>query len=291
VEEVEAVEFPVEGANRVGVREAGERALGHPDRGGAVELDDGGGGEGGEHAVEGCDLTPVGVRGGRRAGAQAGDRGLDLVVAIMSGIDMVSLTFDNGPDPVATPRVLDVLAARAIKATFFVVGEKLARHRHLAERARAEGHWIGNHTYTHAAPFGVQDAGTARAEIERTQELLDGLAHPDRLFRPMGGGGRLDRRLFSRPALDALTAGGYSVVLWDRLPRDWEDPDGWVERALSLQGSVLVLHDVATGAMDRLEDFLDRAEQAGIEFTQDLSACMPIRRGEIVRPLDGLVTT
>jgi peptidoglycan-N-acetylglucosamine deacetylase len=211
-------------------------------------------------------------------------------VAIMSGIDMVSLTFDNGPDPVVTPHVLDILAARGLKATFFVVGAKLARHRHVAERAHAEGHWIGNHTYSHAAPFGVQDAATARAEIERTQALLDGLAHPDRLFRPMGGGGRLDRRLLSEPALETLTRGGYSVVLWDRLPRDWEDPDGWVERALTQDGSVLVLHDVATGAMDHLETFLDRAQDAGIEFAQDLSACTVVRRGEIVRPLDGLVT-
>jgi peptidoglycan-N-acetylglucosamine deacetylase len=208
----------------------------------------------------------------------------------MSGIDMVSLTFDNGPDPTVTPRVLDILAERGLKATFFVVGEKLARHRHLAERAHAEGHWIGNHTYTHAAPLGTQDADTARAEIERTQALVDGLAHPDRLFRPMGGGGRLDQRLFSQVALDMLTAGGYSVVLWDWLPRDWEDPDGWVERALQQDGSVLVLHDVATGAMDHLETFLDRAQDAGIEFAQDLSACMPIRRGEIVTPLDGLVS-
>jgi peptidoglycan/xylan/chitin deacetylase (PgdA/CDA1 family) len=208
----------------------------------------------------------------------------------MSGIDMVSLTFDNGPDPTVTPRVLDILGERGLKATFFVVGEKLARHRHLAERARAEGHWIGNHTYTHAAPLGAQDAATARAEIERTQALLDGLAHPDRLFRPMGGGGRLDRRLFSPAAVDMLTGGGYSVVLWDRLPRDWEDPDGWVDRALAQDGRVLVLHDVATGAMDHLETFLDRAHDAGIEFTQDLHACMPIRRGDIVTPLDGLVS-
>jgi peptidoglycan/xylan/chitin deacetylase (PgdA/CDA1 family) len=211
-------------------------------------------------------------------------------VAIMSRIDTISLTFDNGPDPDVTPRVLDALARRGLKATFFVVGSKLAAHRRPAERAHAEGHWIGNHTYTHSAPFGAQDAATARAEIERTEGLLDGLAHPDRLFRPMGGGGKLDRRLFSRPALDALAAGGYSVVLWDRLPRDWEDPDGWVDRALELPGSVLVLHDVATGAMDHLERFLDRAQEAGIEFEQDLSACMPVRRGEVVGRLDGLVS-
>ena len=209
---------------------------------------------------------------------------------MMAGIDMVSLTFDNGPDPDVTAQVLDVLAARGLKATFFVVGERLARYRAPAERAHAEGHWLGNHTYTHSAPFGTQDAPTARAEIERTQALLGDLAHPDRLFRPMGGGGRLDSRLFSRAALDALTAGGYSVVLWDRLPRDWEDPDGWVERALALPGSVLVLHDLPTGAMDRLERFLDRAQDAGIEFGQDLSACMPIRRGEIVGSLEGLVS-
>lgn len=208
----------------------------------------------------------------------------------MFEIDMVALTFDNGPDPAVTPRVLDVLAGRGIEATFFVVGEKLARHRAIVERAHAEGHWIGNHTYTHAAPLGTQDADTAREEIERTQALLAGLAHPDRLFRPPGGGGRLDTRLFSTEALEILTQGGYSVVLWDRLPRDWEDPDGWVDRALGQSGGVLVLHDVATGAMDRLEEFLDRADDAGIEFTRDLSPCMPIRRGEIVGSLDGLVT-
>src|SRR3954470_19638498 len=86
VQEMEALELRVAGAKRVRVGEAGGRALGHPDRGGAVELDDrrgGGGGErageGGERAVEGGDLAPVGVRGARRARVQAGDRGLDLV--------------------------------------------------------------------------------------------------------------------------------------------------------------------------------------------------------------------
>ncbi len=197
---------------------------------------------------------------------------------------MVSLTFDNGPDPDVTPRVLDALKARGIEATFFVVGAQLARHRGLVERAHAEGHWIGNHTYSHAKPFGLQDARTAREEIERTQALLGDLAHPDRLFRPMGGGGKLNEDLFSEAALDTLTGGGYSVVLWDRLPRDWEDPGGWVERALAQDGDVIVLHDTPTGAMDQLERFLD----SGLDFTRDLTPCMPIRRGEVVGSLEGL---
>jgi peptidoglycan/xylan/chitin deacetylase (PgdA/CDA1 family) len=205
-------------------------------------------------------------------------------VAIMWSIDMGSLTFDNGPDPDVTPHVLDALKARGIQATFFVVGAKLARHRALAERAHAEGHWIGNHTYSHAKPFGLQDARTAREEIERTQDLIGDLAHPDRLFRPMADGGRIDANLFSPAALETLQRGGYSVVLWDRLPRDWEDPDGWVDTALRQPGDVIVLHDIPTGAMDHLERFLD----SGIAFTRDLSPCMPIRRGEVVRSLEGL---
>jgi peptidoglycan/xylan/chitin deacetylase (PgdA/CDA1 family) len=199
-------------------------------------------------------------------------------------VGVVSLTFDNGPDPEVTPFVLDALRRRSIKATFFVVGQNLERHRDLAERAHREGHWIGNHTYSHSAPFGLQDERTARAEIERTQALIGDLAHPDRLFRPMGGGGRLDENLFSDAALAALETGGYSVVLWDRLPHDWDDPDGWVDRALQQQGRVVVLHDTNTGAMRHLERFLD----SGLVFTQDLTPCMPIRRGERVGSLEGL---
>ena len=69
----------------------------------------------------------------------------------------VTLTFDNGPEPEVTPGVLDTLAAAGIKATFFVLGHKLALpgRRALAERAAAEGHWIGNHTYTHSTPLGL----------------------------------------------------------------------------------------------------------------------------------------
>ena len=69
----------------------------------------------------------------------------------------LTLSFDNGPDPETTPRVLDILAERGIKTTFFVIGEKLAdpQRRQLAERAHKEGHWIGNHTYTHSVPAGT----------------------------------------------------------------------------------------------------------------------------------------
>src|SRR3954470_17380773 len=98
----------------------------------------------------------------------------------------LTLTFDNGPEPDVTPRVLDILRERDIKTTFFVIGEKLGdpERRRLAARAHGEGHWIGNHTFTHTVPLGLQhDAEAAQNEIGRTQAAISDLAHPDRWFR------------------------------------------------------------------------------------------------------------
>src|ERR1700749_3431208 len=104
----------------------------------------------------------------------------------------LTLSFDNGPTPDITPRVLDVLARRGIASTFFVIGEKLLANRALAERAHAEGHWIGNHTFTHSLPFGLMTPDAASSEFDRTQEAIGSLAHLHRYFRPYGQGGNLD---------------------------------------------------------------------------------------------------
>ena len=87
----------------------------------------------------------------------------------------VTLTFDNGPEPAVTPRVLEVLGRFGILSTFFVLGSKLAdpERRDLAKRAHAEGHWIGNHTRTHSLPLGlVTDRKTVLDEIMDTEGLL-----------------------------------------------------------------------------------------------------------------------
>jgi peptidoglycan/xylan/chitin deacetylase (PgdA/CDA1 family) len=199
----------------------------------------------------------------------------------------VTLSFDNGPEPEATPAVLDVLRRRSLRATFFVIGQKLhdTTRRALAERAHGEGHWIGNHTWTHAGPLGERrDAGHAEAEIARTDAELGGLSHPDRLFRPVGGGGRLGPHLLSQAARDLLVAGGHTMITWSAVPGDWRDPDGWPETALrqclAEPRPVLVLHDLPTGAMRHLDAFLGRLQDAGATFRQDFpDACVPMRRG------------
>jgi peptidoglycan/xylan/chitin deacetylase (PgdA/CDA1 family) len=186
----------------------------------------------------------------------------------------LTLSFDNGPDPGATSLVLDVLARRGIKATFFVIGKNLIAHRALPERAAAEGHGIGNHTFTHSGPLGRRgEPGVAEDEIGRTQTALGALAHPHRYFRPQGGGGKLGRHLLSTAAADFLKRGKYTCVIWNALPRDWDDPEGWVDRALSQCGerdwSLMALHDIATGAMRHLDRFLGAAIDRGARLRQD----------------------
>ena len=188
----------------------------------------------------------------------------------------VTLTFDNGPAPGTTDAVLDMLGARDIHATFFVVGEMLQRPgaRALAERAVAEGHWIGNHTLTHSTPLGDDpDAGYARREIEEAQALIGDLAHDRRWFRPPGGGGRIGPHLLSPAAAEILRDGAYTCVLWSSVPRDWEDPAGWVDTALAdverLDHAVVVLHDLPTGAMDALPRFLDALADQEVDIVQE----------------------
>jgi peptidoglycan/xylan/chitin deacetylase (PgdA/CDA1 family) len=197
----------------------------------------------------------------------------------------LTLTFDNGPDDDATPLVLETLARRGIRATFFVIGDRLAEHRGLAERAAAEGHWIGNHTLTHSGPLGTRhEQGLVDHEIGRTQELLGGLAHPHRYFRPQGGGGKLGLHLLSAEAADFLERGRYTCVLWNSIPRDWDDPDGWVGRALvhceQQPWTLMVLHDIPSGAMRHLDRFLDQVAEKGGRLRQDFPPdCVPMADG------------
>jgi peptidoglycan-N-acetylglucosamine deacetylase len=187
----------------------------------------------------------------------------------------ISLTIDNGPEPDVTPLVLDALARRQCPATFFVIGSKIATPagRALVERAKSEGHRVGNHTYSHSFLFGMaEDQQKAIEEIDRTQSLLGDLGH-ERLFRPYGGDLPLDQRVLSASAYEHLRKHQYSCVLWNHIPRDFEDPTGWPERALGEvrinPWAVIVIHDLPTGAMSCLGSFIDRARDVGAEFVSE----------------------
>ena len=207
----------------------------------------------------------------------------------------LTLSFDNGPTT-ATPVVLDLLKEHGIRTTFFVTGRQMAipAMRAHAERARREGHWIGNHTYSHSVSLGsIADPQKSVAEIAETQKLIGPLAHADRLFRPYANSAVLDHRVFSRASIEFMQANAYTVILWNAVPRDWLDRD-WMktamEQCLSQPWSLMVLHDDFTRALPALERFLPAVKAAGARFRQDFpSACVPLHQGHIVGPVDHLI--
>jgi peptidoglycan/xylan/chitin deacetylase (PgdA/CDA1 family) len=197
------------------------------------------------------------------------------------------LTFDNGPEPEVTPGVLATLTRRGIPATFFLIGEKLRDPARLvlAERMRAEGFAVGNHTLSHGTPLGRRAGTEAVAEIADCDALLGGLREPERLFRPNGDGGTLGPHLLNPAAMRHLQAGGHTVVLWNAVPRDFDDPEGWPDRARAQHAAatepvLMVLHDLPNGAMRQLDRVLGTWQDAGVEFlAEPPAACVPIRRG------------
>ena len=204
----------------------------------------------------------------------------------------VTLTFDNGPEPSVTPQVLDCLALHGMPATFFVLGTKASTPEggELVRRASAEGHRIGSHTWSHTSSLGNLDAAAALAEFERGAEAVAHLGIQERLFRPRGGG-RLGTHLLHKAVVPKLEAGGFTCVLWNSVPGDWKDPEGWKDRALAdlptRDWSLLVLHDLPTGAMAHLDSFLKRIADEGYTIAPDFPPeCLPIVDGRIVQSLD-----
>jgi peptidoglycan/xylan/chitin deacetylase (PgdA/CDA1 family) len=209
----------------------------------------------------------------------------------------VSLTFDNGPTPGVTEHVLDLLAERSLPATFFVIGNQLRRPGgvDVARRAIAEGHRIGHHTMTHSVLLGQADDpdSAVQAEIAALVPELEEFNGTEKLFRPYAAGGVLDQRVFSQSALRYLQAHDYTCVLWNSLPHDWDDPVHWVERALNdvsqQPWTVVVLHDVDTGAMAQLGRFLDELAGRDAAIVPDFpETCLPIRAGRATQPLTHL---
>jgi len=189
--------------------------------------------------------------------------------------------------------VLDTLAKHAVKASFFVMGRKVSTRdgRALAERAAGEGHWIGNHTYSHTKPLGELDRASALAEFEQAEESLAWLDQRPRLFRPYGRQGKLGHHLLHPAVVEKLVAGKYTTVLWNCVPQDWRDEDGWPATALehckSHPWSLVVLHDQPKAAPKHLDRFLIALKDAGIPIVQPFpDDCVPIREGRIVHPIE-----
>lgn len=183
----------------------------------------------------------------------------------------VYLTFDDGPDPRFTPRLLELLAEHQATASFFVLGEACVAHPRLVRQIAAAGHDVGIHSYTHEHPWRLT-AKDARAELQRCyQTLADTTGEAPTLFRPAYGK--------IRPAtLQEANALQLRTVLWNRSVIDW---GRWgtlraVSRRLAAieTGDIVLMHDARPEAnrpqvtLRALQSFLCSDRAAGLKFCE-----------------------
>jgi peptidoglycan/xylan/chitin deacetylase (PgdA/CDA1 family) len=199
----------------------------------------------------------------------------------------IALTFDDGPNPAATPRLLELFERYSVRATFFVIGKFASACPDLVREISARGHALGNHTHTHPNLFLELRAGI-REELARCQDAVAAAVHGEapRWMRPPYG--------YRNPLLDAeARRAGMQVVLWSKICWDWkpQPPQRLVDRLASVartertHGDVVVLHDGdhRTLGADRahvvaaLEHWLPRWRDAGMEFvTMDSATASPL---------------
>ena len=153
----------------------------------------------------------------------------------------VRLTFDDGPDRAATPDILDTLADRGAKATFFVTGEMTAARPDIVRRASKEGHGIGNHSWSHPK-LTTLDRAEVASQLRRTNEVIRQatVTDPDEWRPPYGATSDLVEAA-------AHDVGLNSMVLWTVDTHDWADPPATTIQDRVLQGvqpgSIVLLHD------------------------------------------------
>ena len=184
------------------------------------------------------------------------------------GTNCIALTFDDGPDPVDTPKLLDLLREKNVKATFFVVGKRADQHPEIVRRASDEGHLIANHTWSHYPLFCFLTPSRLRAEIERgTESIRRSCGLRPRLFRsPVG---------LRHPLLRSyLKSAGLEYVSWTIRTRDTFITDSAVlaQRILNqaASGDIILLHDHLPGGahamLEALPDVIDELRERGFQF-------------------------
>ncbi|HEY4271685.1 MAG TPA: polysaccharide deacetylase family protein [Candidatus Udaeobacter sp.] len=176
----------------------------------------------------------------------------------------IAMTFDDGPSAKLTPKLLDLLAARHIKATFFVLGENVAEHPDIIARAAREGHEIASHSWSHPN-FAKMSLEGIRSQLQRTDDAIASAAGKrPTLFRPPYGSITPHEKEWIHDQF------GYDIILWDVDPDDWKNPGPTVVRSRILKetrpGSIVLSHDIHAGTIEAMPSTLDDLEAKGFKF-------------------------
>ena len=177
----------------------------------------------------------------------------------------IAMTFDDGPHASLTPKLLEILAARNIKATFYVVGDRVKMYPAITRRIAAAGHEFGNHTWTHPLrPSSWADA-PLRSEIQRTHDIiLSASGEAPLSYRPPGGSVTPHQKEW------LFNDFGYPTILWAVDPNDWKRPGAAVvtQRILSATrpGHIVLAHDIHPGTIEAMPATLDGLLARGFRF-------------------------
>ncbi len=189
--------------------------------------------------------------------------GISFSRVLVSG-NYVAMTFDDGPHPQNTPRLLDMLRARNIKATFFVIGRSVELYPNIVRRTVAEGHEIGNHSNTHRLLSKLSDAEIC-SDLSRCRDAVARAAdYQMRVMRPPYGG------LQQRQREMVHTEFGYPSILWSVDPLDWKRPGPSVVASRILKattpGAIVLAHDLHGQTVDAMPATLDGLLNRGFKF-------------------------
>ena len=176
----------------------------------------------------------------------------------------IAMTFDDGPSPETTPRLLDILKQRNIKATFFMIGQNAERNPDIVKRILADGHEIGNHSWTHPQLAKLPDDRVTEEIIKTQNAIKNASGYTPKLLRPPYGS------ITARQKEWIENQFGLSVILWSVDPFDWKRPGASVieQRILAgaRPGAIILSHDIHKQTVDSMPATLDALAAKGYQF-------------------------
>ncbi len=186
------------------------------------------------------------------------------ITSVRTPSPVVAMTFDDGPHPKNTPRLLDMLKERKIKATFYLIGNRVVTWPEIAKRIADEGHEIGNHSWSHPFLNKLSNARVLKEIDKTTMAIWNHTGRPPVTFRPPYGA-------FTRRQRTWLHEGRkLPTILWSVDPADWRRPGSSVvaQRILkhSRSGAIILSHDIHRGTIDAMPRTLDGLAGRGLRF-------------------------
>lgn len=175
----------------------------------------------------------------------------------------IALTFDDGPHPKFTPKLLAILKRYDVKATFFLVGEMAEKYPKLVRDEAAAGHSIGNHTYHHVCLTKIPE-GYIATEIDACGNVLRKITHKKvKLFRPPGGD-------YNDQVAETVEALDYTLILWTDDPADYANPGSKVIEGRLLDkannGGIILIHDGVEQTVKALPYVIETLKKRGYQF-------------------------